>query len=123
MQTTAAKAPKGGEKLEREEGGALEVDPLPDTQRGHETGPRPTTEGPITNTVTEGAQEEPPKEQPPRASPSGDNKGSGPGAVDEGETSTSPEADPGAVVTAAEGLRPCLSPAKRGPNWGRDHRA
>ncbi|MGH0132331.1 UNVERIFIED_CONTAM: hypothetical protein FKN15_031954 [Acipenser sinensis] len=96
--TTAAGARKGGEEPERAEGGALEVDPLPDVQRGQETGPRPTTEGPVSVAVTEGAQEEPPKEQPPRASFSGSDEGSGPCVAVVGETA--PEA---VSVTTAEG--------------------
>ncbi|MGH0172312.1 UNVERIFIED_CONTAM: hypothetical protein FKN15_062949 [Acipenser sinensis] len=96
--TTAAGVQTGGEEPERAEGGALEVDPLPDVQRGQETGPRPTTEGPVSVAVTEGAQEEPPKEQLPRASFSGSDEGSGPCAAVVGETA--PEA---VSVTAAEG--------------------
>ncbi|MGH0118840.1 UNVERIFIED_CONTAM: hypothetical protein FKN15_056227 [Acipenser sinensis] len=55
--TLVSGARKGGEEPERAEGGALEVDPLPEVQRGQETGPRPSIEGPVP--VTEGAQEEP----------------------------------------------------------------
>ncbi|MGH0160611.1 UNVERIFIED_CONTAM: hypothetical protein FKN15_039493 [Acipenser sinensis] len=68
-------ARKGGEEPEMAEGGALKVDPLPDVQRGQETGPQPSIEGPVP--VTEGAREEPLKEPPPRASLSGGDKGSG----------------------------------------------
>ncbi|RXM96715.1 hypothetical protein EOD39_15349 [Acipenser ruthenus] len=72
-------AQKGGEEPERAEGGALEVDPLPEAQRGQETGPRPSIEGPVL--VTEGAREEPLEEQSPRASLSGGDEGSGPCAA------------------------------------------
>ncbi|MGH0178306.1 UNVERIFIED_CONTAM: hypothetical protein FKN15_077151 [Acipenser sinensis] len=83
--TLVSGARKGGEEPERAEGGALEVDPLPEVQRGQFP-------------VTEGAREEPLKEQPPRASLSGGDEGSGPCAAVGGETS--PEAVP---VTDAEG--------------------
>ncbi|MGH0120004.1 UNVERIFIED_CONTAM: hypothetical protein FKN15_061122 [Acipenser sinensis] len=52
--TLVSGARKGGEEPERAEGGALEVDPLPEVQQGHKTGPRPSIEGPVP--VTEGAQ-------------------------------------------------------------------
>ncbi|MGH0128371.1 UNVERIFIED_CONTAM: hypothetical protein FKN15_000824 [Acipenser sinensis] len=86
---------KGGEEPERAEGGALEVDPLPEVQRGQETGPQ----GPVP--VTEGAREEPLKEPPPRASLSGGGEGSGPCAAVGGETS--PEAVPVTDAEAGEG--------------------
>ncbi|MGH0136455.1 UNVERIFIED_CONTAM: hypothetical protein FKN15_010543 [Acipenser sinensis] len=60
--TLVSGAQKGGEELERAEGGALKADPLPEVQRGQETGPQ----GPVP--VTEGAREEPLKQPPPRAS-------------------------------------------------------
>ncbi|MGH0125945.1 UNVERIFIED_CONTAM: hypothetical protein FKN15_025165 [Acipenser sinensis] len=91
---------KGGEEPERAEGGALEVDPLPEVQRGQKTGPRPSIEGPVP--VTEGAQEEPLKQLLPRASLSGGGEGSGPCAAVGGETS--PEAVP--VTDAEEGEGP-----------------
>ncbi|MGH0152110.1 UNVERIFIED_CONTAM: hypothetical protein FKN15_030705 [Acipenser sinensis] len=94
--TLVSGARKGGEEPERAEGGALEVDPLPEVQRGQETGPRPSIEGPVP--VTEGAREEPLKQPPPQASLSGGGEGSGPCAAVGGETS--PEAVP---VTDAEG--------------------
>ncbi|MGH0138722.1 UNVERIFIED_CONTAM: hypothetical protein FKN15_067632 [Acipenser sinensis] len=83
--TLVSGARKGGEEPKRAEGGALEVDPLPEVQRGQIP-------------VTEGAREEPLKEQPPRASLSGGDEGSGPCAAVGG--GTSPEAVP---VTNAEG--------------------
>ncbi|MGH0175305.1 UNVERIFIED_CONTAM: hypothetical protein FKN15_073363 [Acipenser sinensis] len=83
--TLVSGARKGGEEPERAEGGALEVDPLPEVQRGQIP-------------VTEGAREVPLKEQPPQASLSGGNEGSGPRVAVGGETS--PEAVP---VTDAEG--------------------
>ncbi|MGH0135430.1 UNVERIFIED_CONTAM: hypothetical protein FKN15_008039 [Acipenser sinensis] len=83
--TLVSGARKGGEEPERAEGGALEVDPLPEVQRGQFP-------------VTEGAREEPLKEQPPRASLSGGAEGSGPCAAVGGETL--PEVVP---VTDAEG--------------------
>ncbi|MGH0185706.1 UNVERIFIED_CONTAM: hypothetical protein FKN15_018689 [Acipenser sinensis] len=61
--TLVSGARKGGEEPERAEGGALEVDPLPEVQRGQIP-------------VTEGGREEPLKEQPPRASLSGGDEGS-----------------------------------------------
>ncbi|MGH0163848.1 UNVERIFIED_CONTAM: hypothetical protein FKN15_045642 [Acipenser sinensis] len=70
---------KEGEEPERAEGGALEVDPLPEVQWGQKTGPRPSIEGPVP--VTEGAQEEPLKQLLPRASLSGGGEGSGPCAA------------------------------------------
>ncbi|MGH0153276.1 UNVERIFIED_CONTAM: hypothetical protein FKN15_027513 [Acipenser sinensis] len=88
-----SEARKGGEEPERAEGGALEVDPLPEVQRGQETGPQ----GPVP--VTEGAREEPLKEPPPRASLSGGGEGSGPCAAVGGET----EADPVTDAEAGEG--------------------
>ncbi|MGH0125727.1 UNVERIFIED_CONTAM: hypothetical protein FKN15_052841 [Acipenser sinensis] len=96
--TLVSVARKGGEEPERAEGGALEVDPLPEVQRGQKTGPRPSIEGPVP--VTEGAREEPLKQPPPRVSLSGGGgEGSGPrAAVGGGETS--PEVVP---VTDAEG--------------------
>ncbi|MGH0145264.1 UNVERIFIED_CONTAM: hypothetical protein FKN15_032843 [Acipenser sinensis] len=63
--TLVSGAWKGGEETKRAKGGALEVDPLPEVQRGQIP-------------VTEGAREEPLKEQPPRASLSGGGEGSGP---------------------------------------------
>ncbi|MGH0174324.1 UNVERIFIED_CONTAM: hypothetical protein FKN15_071256 [Acipenser sinensis] len=98
--TLASGARKGGEEPERAEGGALAVDPLPEVQRGQETGPRPSIEGPVP--VTEGVREEPLKELPPRASLSGGDEGSGPCAAVGGETS--PEAVP--VTDAEEGEGP-----------------
>ncbi|MGH0118495.1 UNVERIFIED_CONTAM: hypothetical protein FKN15_016830 [Acipenser sinensis] len=86
--TLVSGARKGGEEPERE-GGALEVDPLPEVQRGQIP-------------VTEGAREEPLKEQPPRASISGGDEGSGPRAAVGRETST--EAVP--VTDAEEGEGP-----------------
>ncbi|MGH0143198.1 UNVERIFIED_CONTAM: hypothetical protein FKN15_035443 [Acipenser sinensis] len=77
--TLVSGAQKGGEEPERAEGGALEVDPLPEVQRGQETGPRPSIEGPVS--VTEGAREEPLKQPLPRASLSGGGEGSGPCAA------------------------------------------
>ncbi|MGH0156687.1 UNVERIFIED_CONTAM: hypothetical protein FKN15_040622 [Acipenser sinensis] len=77
--TMASGAQKGGEEPKRAEGGALKVDPLPEVQRGQETGPRPSIEGPVP--VTEGAWEKPLKEQPPWASLSGGNEGSSPCAA------------------------------------------
>ncbi|MGH0173499.1 UNVERIFIED_CONTAM: hypothetical protein FKN15_065679 [Acipenser sinensis] len=92
--TLVSGAWKGGEEPERAEGGALEADPLPEVQRGQETGPQ----GPVP--VTEGAREEPLKEQPlPRASLSGGGEGSGPCAAVGGET----EADPVTDAEAGEG--------------------
>ncbi|MGH0144487.1 UNVERIFIED_CONTAM: hypothetical protein FKN15_003405 [Acipenser sinensis] len=88
-----SEARKGGEEPERAEGGALEADPLPEVQRGQETGPQ----GPVP--VTEGAREEPLKEPPPRASLSGGGEGSGPCAAVGGET----EADPVTDAEAGEG--------------------
>ncbi|MGH0115299.1 UNVERIFIED_CONTAM: hypothetical protein FKN15_006727 [Acipenser sinensis] len=73
--TLVSGARKGGEELERAEGGALKADPLPEVQRGQETGPQ----GPVP--VTEGAREEPLKQPPPRASLSGGGEGSGPRAA------------------------------------------
>ncbi|MGH0192628.1 UNVERIFIED_CONTAM: hypothetical protein FKN15_020196 [Acipenser sinensis] len=73
--TLVSGARKGGEEPERAEGGALEADPLPEVQRGQETGPQ----GPVP--VTEGAREEPLKQPPPRASLSGGGEGSGPRAA------------------------------------------
>ncbi|MGH0132709.1 UNVERIFIED_CONTAM: hypothetical protein FKN15_008191 [Acipenser sinensis] len=86
-----SEARKGGEEPERAEGGALEVDPLPEVQRGQETGPRPSIEGPVP--VTEGAQEEPLKQLLPRASLSGGGAGSGPCAAVGGETEAVPVTD------------------------------
>ncbi|MGH0179956.1 UNVERIFIED_CONTAM: hypothetical protein FKN15_002884 [Acipenser sinensis] len=77
--TLVSGARKGGEEPERTEGGAVKVDPLPEVQRGQETGPRPSIEGPVP--VTEGAREEPLKQLPPRASLSGGGEGSGPCAA------------------------------------------
>ncbi|MGH0130852.1 UNVERIFIED_CONTAM: hypothetical protein FKN15_043631 [Acipenser sinensis] len=94
--TLVSGAWKGGEEPARAEGGALEVDPLPEVQWGQETGPGPSIEGPVP--VTEGAREEPLKQPPPRASLSGGGEGSGPCAAVGGETS--PEVVP---VTDAEG--------------------
>ncbi|MGH0118463.1 UNVERIFIED_CONTAM: hypothetical protein FKN15_054315 [Acipenser sinensis] len=92
--TLVSGARKGGEEPERAEGGALKADPLPEVQRGQETGPQ----GPVP--VTEGAREEPLKEQPPRAaSLSGGGEGSGPCAAVGGET----EADPVTDAEAGEG--------------------
>ncbi|MGH0121028.1 UNVERIFIED_CONTAM: hypothetical protein FKN15_068724 [Acipenser sinensis] len=91
--TLVSEARKGGEEPERAEGGALEADPLPEVQRGQETGPQ----GPVP--VTEGAREEPLKEPPPRASLSGGGEGSGPCAAVGGET----EADPVTDAEAGEG--------------------
>ncbi|MGH0124199.1 UNVERIFIED_CONTAM: hypothetical protein FKN15_054122 [Acipenser sinensis] len=82
--TLVSGARKGGEEPERAEGGALEVDPLPEVQRGQETSPRPSIEGPVP--VTEGAQEEPLKQLLPQASLSGGGEGSGPCAAVGGET-------------------------------------
>ncbi|MGH0163382.1 UNVERIFIED_CONTAM: hypothetical protein FKN15_044952 [Acipenser sinensis] len=78
---------KGGEEPKRAEGGALEVDPLPEVQRGQETGPQ----GPVP--VTEGAREEPLKQLLPRASLSGGGEGSGPCAAVGGETEAVPVTD------------------------------
>ncbi|MGH0139381.1 UNVERIFIED_CONTAM: hypothetical protein FKN15_069398 [Acipenser sinensis] len=89
--TLVSGAQKGGEEPARAEGGALEVDPLPEVQQGQETGPRPSIEGPVP--VTEGAQEERLKQPPPRASLSGSGgEGSGPCVAVRG--GTSPEAVP-----------------------------
>ncbi|MGH0180159.1 UNVERIFIED_CONTAM: hypothetical protein FKN15_003376 [Acipenser sinensis] len=85
--TLVSGARKGGEEPERAEGGALKADPLPEVQRGQETGPQ----GPVP--VTEGAREEPLKEQPPRASLSGGGEGSGPRAAVGGETEAVPVTD------------------------------
>ncbi|MGH0151738.1 UNVERIFIED_CONTAM: hypothetical protein FKN15_020913 [Acipenser sinensis] len=86
--TLVSGARKGGEEPERAEGGALKADPLPEVQRGQETGPQ----GPVP--VTEGAREEPLKEQPlPRASLSGGGEGSGPRAAVGGETEMVPVTD------------------------------
>ncbi|MGH0131322.1 UNVERIFIED_CONTAM: hypothetical protein FKN15_045546 [Acipenser sinensis] len=85
--TLVSGAQKGGEELERAEGGALKADPLPEVQRGQETGPQ----GPVP--VTEGAREEPLKQLPPRASLSGGGEGSGPRAAIGGETETVPVTD------------------------------
>ncbi|MGH0131823.1 UNVERIFIED_CONTAM: hypothetical protein FKN15_055950 [Acipenser sinensis] len=87
--TLVSGARKGGEEPERAEGGALEVDPLPEVQRGQIP-------------VTEGAREEPLKEQPPWASLSGGDEGSDPRAAVRGETS--PEVVP--VTDAEEGEGP-----------------
>ncbi|MGH0133202.1 UNVERIFIED_CONTAM: hypothetical protein FKN15_067538 [Acipenser sinensis] len=107
MQAIPAEGPegaqKGGKEPERAEGGAIEVDPLPDVQRGQETGPRATTEGLVSIKVTKGAREEPPKEEPPRASPSGGDKGPGPCVAVGGEMERSPEVAPGSAVTAEPG--------------------
>ncbi|MGH0175760.1 UNVERIFIED_CONTAM: hypothetical protein FKN15_008521 [Acipenser sinensis] len=73
--TLVSGAQKGGEEPERAEGGAVKADPLPEVQRGQETGPQ----GPVP--VTEGVWEEPLKEQPPRASLSVGGEGSGHRAV------------------------------------------
>ncbi|MGH0149151.1 UNVERIFIED_CONTAM: hypothetical protein FKN15_014476 [Acipenser sinensis] len=89
--TLVSGARKGGEEPERAEGGALEVDPLPEVQRGQKTGPRPSIEGPFP--VTEGAQEEPLKQLLPRASLSGGGAGSGPCAAVGGETEAVPVTD------------------------------
>ncbi|MGH0134660.1 UNVERIFIED_CONTAM: hypothetical protein FKN15_018860 [Acipenser sinensis] len=89
--TLVSGARKGGEEPERAEGGALEVDPLPEVQRGQKTGPRPSIEGPIP--VTEGAREEPLKQLLPRASLSGGGEGSGPCAAVGGETEAVPVTD------------------------------
>ncbi|MGH0165796.1 UNVERIFIED_CONTAM: hypothetical protein FKN15_049623 [Acipenser sinensis] len=89
--TLVSGARKGGEEPERAEGGALEVDPLPEVQRGQKTGPRPSIEGPVP--VTEGAQEEPLKQLLPRASLSGGGEGSGPCAAVGGETEAVPVTD------------------------------
>ncbi|MGH0116088.1 UNVERIFIED_CONTAM: hypothetical protein FKN15_023121 [Acipenser sinensis] len=89
--TLVSGARKGGEEPERAEGGALEVDPLPEVQRGQKTGPRPSIEGPFP--VTEGAQEEPLKQLLPRASLSGGGAGSGPCAAVGGETEMVPVTD------------------------------
>ncbi|MGH0137092.1 UNVERIFIED_CONTAM: hypothetical protein FKN15_062845 [Acipenser sinensis] len=90
--TLVSGAWKGGEEPERAEGGALKADPLPEVQRGQETGPRPSIEGPVP--VTEGAWVEPLKEQPlPRASLSGGGEGSGPRAAVGGETEAVPVTD------------------------------
>ncbi|MGH0172135.1 UNVERIFIED_CONTAM: hypothetical protein FKN15_062684 [Acipenser sinensis] len=86
-----SEARKGGEEPERAEGGALKADPLPAVQRGQETGPRPSIEGPVP--VTEGAQEEPLKQLLPRASLSGGGEGSGPCAAVGGETEAVPVTD------------------------------
>ncbi|MGH0129201.1 UNVERIFIED_CONTAM: hypothetical protein FKN15_037825 [Acipenser sinensis] len=113
--TLVSGARKGGEEPERAEGGALEADPLPEVQRGQETGPQgpvPVTEGgalkadPLPEVqrgqetgpqgpvpVTEGAQEEPLKQLPPRASLSGGGEGSGPRAAVGGETGAFPVTD------------------------------
>ncbi|MGH0145257.1 UNVERIFIED_CONTAM: hypothetical protein FKN15_004946 [Acipenser sinensis] len=86
--TLVSGARKGGEEPERAEGGALEADPLPEVQRGQETGPQ----GPVP--VTEGAREEPLKQPPPpRASLSGGGEGSGPRAAVGGETEAFPVTD------------------------------
>ncbi|MGH0124877.1 UNVERIFIED_CONTAM: hypothetical protein FKN15_065447 [Acipenser sinensis] len=82
-----SEARKGGEEPERAEGGALKADPLPEVQRGQETGPQ----GPVP--VTEGAREEPLKQPPPRASLSGGGEGSGPRAAVGGETEAVPVTD------------------------------
>ncbi|MGH0121706.1 UNVERIFIED_CONTAM: hypothetical protein FKN15_076302 [Acipenser sinensis] len=89
--TLVSGARKGGEEPERAEGGALKADPLPAVQRGQETGPRPSIEGPVP--VTEGAQEEPLKQLLPRASLSGGGEGSGPCAAVGGETEAVPVTD------------------------------
>ncbi|MGH0124629.1 UNVERIFIED_CONTAM: hypothetical protein FKN15_076717 [Acipenser sinensis] len=89
--TLVSGARKGGEEPERAEGGALEADPLPEVQRGQETGPRPSIEGPVP--VTEGAREEPLKQPPSRASLSGGGEGSGPCAAVGGETEAVPVTD------------------------------
>ncbi|MGH0131144.1 UNVERIFIED_CONTAM: hypothetical protein FKN15_039905 [Acipenser sinensis] len=85
--TLVSGARKGGEEPERAEGGALEADPLPEVQRGQETGPQ----GPVP--VTEGAREEPLKQAPSRASLSGGGEGSAPRAAVGGETETVPVTD------------------------------
>ncbi|MGH0122086.1 UNVERIFIED_CONTAM: hypothetical protein FKN15_010500 [Acipenser sinensis] len=86
--TLVSGAQKGGEELERAEGGALKADPLPEVQRGQETGPQ----GPVP--VTEGAREEPLKQLLPRASLSGGGEGcSGPCAAVGGETEAVPVTD------------------------------
>ncbi|MGH0172262.1 UNVERIFIED_CONTAM: hypothetical protein FKN15_062836 [Acipenser sinensis] len=51
--TLVSGARKGEEEPERAEGGALKADPLPEEQRGQETGPRHSIEGPVP--ITEGA--------------------------------------------------------------------
>ncbi|MGH0123238.1 UNVERIFIED_CONTAM: hypothetical protein FKN15_011703 [Acipenser sinensis] len=91
--TLVSGAQKGGEELERAEGGALKADPLPEVQRDQETGPQ----GPVP--VTEGAREEPLKQPLPRASLSGGGEGSGPRAAVRWET----EADPVTDAEAGEG--------------------
>ncbi|MGH0143296.1 UNVERIFIED_CONTAM: hypothetical protein FKN15_078335 [Acipenser sinensis] len=85
--TLVSGARKGGEEPERAEGGALKADPLPEVQRGQETGPQ----GPVP--VTEGAREEPLKQPPSRASLSGGGEGSGPRAAVGWETKTVPVTD------------------------------
>ncbi|MGH0192790.1 UNVERIFIED_CONTAM: hypothetical protein FKN15_025763 [Acipenser sinensis] len=60
--TLVSGARKGGEEPDRAEGGALKADPLPEVQRGQETGPQRSVP------VTEGAREEPLKQLPTRAS-------------------------------------------------------
>ncbi|MGH0123938.1 UNVERIFIED_CONTAM: hypothetical protein FKN15_015532 [Acipenser sinensis] len=85
--TLVSGARTGGEEPERAEGGALKADPLPEVQRGQETGPQ----GPVP--VTEGAREEPLKQPPPRASLSGGGEGSGPRAAVRGETEAVPVTD------------------------------
>ncbi|MGH0141678.1 UNVERIFIED_CONTAM: hypothetical protein FKN15_045040 [Acipenser sinensis] len=85
--TLVSGARKGGEEPERAEGGALKADPLPEVQRGQETGPQ----GPVP--VTEGAREEPLKEQLPRASLSVGGEGSGPRAAVRGKTEAVPVTD------------------------------
>ncbi|MGH0150874.1 UNVERIFIED_CONTAM: hypothetical protein FKN15_018904 [Acipenser sinensis] len=85
--TLVSGARKGGEELERAEGGALKADPLPEVQRGQETGPQ----GPVP--VTEGAREEPLKQPLPRASLCAGGEGSGPCAAVGGETEAVPVTD------------------------------
>ncbi|MGH0190210.1 UNVERIFIED_CONTAM: hypothetical protein FKN15_042528 [Acipenser sinensis] len=110
--------PKGGEKPgSTQDGGALEGDPLPQENKDWEPSPTPTTEVPQREEEPESAQDGgagscpghrggtggPPEDRPPRAFPSGDDEGSGPGAVNKGETEPSPEAVPGSSVTTEPG--------------------
>ncbi|MGH0118514.1 UNVERIFIED_CONTAM: hypothetical protein FKN15_016849 [Acipenser sinensis] len=96
MQATPAEGPEGEEEKELPQGSLLRRWGFrPSCCRG------PGNQSPVSVTVTEGAQEEPPKEQPPRASLSGGDEGSGPCAATGGKTS--PEAVPGSSITKEPG--------------------
>ncbi|MGH0153145.1 UNVERIFIED_CONTAM: hypothetical protein FKN15_038637 [Acipenser sinensis] len=105
--TLVSGAQKGGEELERAEGGVLKADPLPEVQRVQETGPQ----GPVP--VTEGAREEPLKQPPPRASLSGGGEGSGPREGGEGPERVDP-----LPSRAEDGPETVPRTSKEGPRAG-----